>query len=291
MTGILRRPTSPALVAIVAAALVALLAGNVAAAVSHRAELRPAYGQDDLLTILIIGSDRGWPGRPGDELRGNADALHLLAVDTQTRRATIVDIPRDSFIGGTKVNAHLARGGPEAMVAQMSAYTGIDIDHYALTSFQGLRRMVTDMDGIEVDVQRRMTATGGPEVIEVGRQSLNPDQALGFSRDRMSMPRGDFDRTANQGQLLRSAHEEIIREHRNLVGLSRMAASFMRDTHTDIPRSQIIRLGVLATEIDPADVLQVPLAGGFGTTSAGASIVNLNPGDAFTRIAAGQVGP
>jgi polyisoprenyl-teichoic acid--peptidoglycan teichoic acid transferase len=291
MTRLLQRCSSPFAVTVVAALLVALLAGNVAAAVSHRAELRTSYAHDGILTILIIGSDIGWPGRPGNELRGNADGLHLLAVDTAERRATIVSIPRDSLIGGTKVNAHLARGGPEAMVSQMAAYTGIAIDHYALTSMHGLRRMVTDMDGIEIDVERRMTATGGPIVLEPGRQSLTPDQALGFTRDRKSMPRGDFDRTANQGKLLRAAHEEIRRDFNNLIGLSRLSASFIRDTHTDIPRSEVLRLGVLATQIEPEHILLAPLAGGLGTTSGGASIVNPNAGDAFERIKAGQVGP
>jgi polyisoprenyl-teichoic acid--peptidoglycan teichoic acid transferase len=288
----LSRLSSPAAALLVAAALVALLAGHVAAAVTHRAELKTPYASDGILTILLIGSDVGWPPRPGNELRGRADGLHLLAVDTQERRATIVNIPRDSLIGGNKVNAHLASGGPEAMVRQVAAYTGIDIDHWILTTFHGLRRMVEDMDGIEIEVERRMTATGQAGlVIEPGLQTLSPDQALGFSRDRKSQPGGDFDRTANQGKLMAAAHRELHRDRRDLVSLSRLAASAMRDTHTDIPRSEILRLGVLATQIDPADLLLVPLRGGFGTTAGGASIVHLDAGDAFERIKAGQVGP
>lgn len=290
MSAVGRDAPSPAAL-LLAVVLVALLAGNVAAAVSHRAELRPGYAAKDILTILVIGSDVGWPPRPGDELRGRADGLHLLAVDTAERRATIVDIPRDSLVGGRKVNAHLASGGPEAMVAQLESYTGLGIDHWALTTFQGLRRMVTDMDGLEVEVPRRMTATGSDVVLEPGPARLNPDEVLGFARDRKSQPGGDFGRTANQGTLLRAAHAQIRREHRNLVGLSRLTATFLRDTHSDIPPTEVIRLGVLATQIAPADVLQVPLAGGIGTTDRGASIVRLDPGDAFARIAAGQVGP
>lgn len=284
-----RRRTLAALVT--AIALVSVLAGAAAAAVAHRVEIRPGYAADDIVTILVIGSDVGWPPRPGDELRGRADGLHILAVDTQERRATIVDLPRDSLIGGTKVNAHLANGGPERLVTQMETYTGLEIDHWVLTTFQGLRRMTESLGGVEVEVERRMTETGGAGTIEAGRQRLTPEQALGFTRDRKSQPRGDFDRTRNQGRLLLAVHEQVRAERSDLVSLSRLAASFLRDTHTDIPRTDVIRLGVLATQIDPADVLQVSLSGGIGTGAGGASIVNLAPGDAFTRIAEGEVGP
>jgi polyisoprenyl-teichoic acid--peptidoglycan teichoic acid transferase len=284
-----RRVLATALVTLIA--LVAVLASAAAAAITHHTEIRPGFASDDLVTILVIGSDIGWPPRPGDELHGRADALHLLAVDTKAKKATIVDIPRDSLIGGTKVNAHLANGGPERLVETMAAYSGVGIDHWALTTFQGLRRMTEEMDGIEVTVEQRMTATGGAGTIEAGEQRLGPQQALGFARDRKSQPRGDFDRTRNQGLLLRAAHEQILREGADLASLSRLAASFIRDTHSSIPRMDVLRLAVLAAQIDPADILQVPLSGSIGTGAGGASIVHLAPGDAFERIAAGQVGP
>ncbi len=272
-------------------ALLGVLSSAAFAAVTYETSIRPGYASDDLLTILVIGSDTGWPPRPGDELRGRADALHLLAVDTREKRATIVDIPRDSLIGGTKVNAHLANGGPEALVAQMEAYTGVDIDHWALTTFQGLRRMTDELGGISINVERRMTETGGAGVIEAGEQVLGPQAALGFSRDRKSQPRGDFDRTRNQGRLILAAHQQIQGSSPDLITLSRLAASFIRDTHSDIPPFDVLRMAVLAAQIDPANVLQVPLSGSIGTGAGGASIVHLAPGDAFERIAAGQVGP
>lgn len=291
MTSVAHRLPSPTATLALALALVLLLAGNVAAAVTHRAELRIPYAQDDLLTILVIGSDVGWPPRPGDELRGRADAIHLLAVDTQARRATIVSMPRDSLIGGTKVNAHLASGGPERLVAQVQSYSGVEIDHWALTTFHGLRRMVTELDGVEIEVERSMTATGSDVTLQPGPQRLNPDEALGFTRDRKSQPRGDFDRTANQAKLLLAVQTQLREERSNLVDLARLGASFIRDTHTSIPRSEVVRLGVLATQIDPADVLLVPLSGSIGTGAGGASIVNLAPGDAFERIREGHTGP
>jgi polyisoprenyl-teichoic acid--peptidoglycan teichoic acid transferase len=288
-----RTRRAPLVALLVVGLLVGLLAGAVVAAVTvqHRADVRPAYGKDGILTILVIGSDVGWPTRPGDELRGNADALHLLAIDTAARRVTLLDFPRDALVGGRKVNGHLARGGPDLLVSQMEAFTGLPIDHWALTTFHGLERMTAELGGIGIVVERPMTNTGTHITIPAGPQVLGPHEALGFVRDRKSQPRGDFDRTRNQGLLLRSVHDQVRADRSDLVALTRLSASFVRDTHSSIPRAEVIRLALLAVQIDPDDVLQVPLGGSIGTGAGGASIVRLAPGDAFDRIRAGQVGP
>lgn len=275
----------------IACCLVALLAANVGALVQHRADLRPAYAKDGVLTILAIGSDVGWPERPGDELRGRADALQLVAIDTAARRATIVSFPRDSLVGGTKVNAHLSSGGPEQLVAQMEAFTGLTIDHWALTTFHGLRTLAGAMGGIEVEVERPMTSPEANANLQPGVQTLNLEDALAFTRDRKSQPRGDFDRTRNQGRLMVAAHRQMRTHQHDLPTVSRLAAAFMRHTHTSIPRTEIIPLGLLALQIPEEHVRHDALAGGFGTAGGGASIVHLNLGDSIERIRAGQIGP
>lgn len=290
MLGRVRLRTVEAVV-LTAALIVALLASNVAALTTYRADLRPTYGGEGLLTILVLGSDVGWPDRPGDESRGRADGLHLIAVDPGQRRATVVSLPRDSFIGGTKVNAHLATGGPEAMVAQMEAYTGIEIDYWALTSFLGLQSLVEAMGGVEIEVERRMSSPEAGANLHPGLQRLGGADALAFSRDRKSQPRGDFDRTRNQGRLLAAAHAQMRGQQRDLLTLTRLTAAFIRHTHTSIPREEVMPLALLAAEIPPEQVRLVPLDGGFGTTRGGASIVHLNTGGIFDRIREGQVGP
>jgi LCP family protein required for cell wall assembly len=278
-------------VVLTSALIVALLAGNVAAMTTYRADVRPTYGGEGLLTILVLGSDVGWPDRPGDETRGRADGLHLIAVDVGQRRATVVSVPRDALIGGRKVNAHLALGGPEAMVAQMEAYTGVDIAYWALTSFLGLQSLVEAMGGVEIEVERRMSSPEAGADLHPGQQRLGGHDALAFSRDRKSQPRGDFDRTRNQGRLIAAAHAQMQSQQRDLVTLTRLSSAFIRHTHTNIPREEVMPLALLAAEIPPDQVRLVPLAGGFGTTRGGASIVHLDTGGIFDRIREGHVGP
>lgn len=274
----------------VAVIVAALLTLGALAASSYRTVLRPAYARDDMLVVLVIGSDAGPPYRPGDPLRGRADAIHLVAVDVIERRASVVDIPRDSVIGGTKVNAHLATGGPDALVAQLELFTGLTIDHWMLTTFHGFEQLTSDIGGVDVMVDEPMHDSSSGSDFEPGREHVAGRSALAFARDRHSLSDGDFGRTRHQGDLLLAIHARLAHsrpEPRQLVDL---VATVGRTTVSDVPRHDLLALALLATEIRPDAVLHVPLTGRTAMVD-GESVVYVDPGDTFTRIAEGRIGP
>ena len=274
------------LVGPLAITLVLILGANVAlAARTLRANVRPAWANDKVLTILVIGSDAGLP-RPGDPRRGRSDAIHLIAVDTRKNRATVVDIPRDSYIGGTKVNAHLVFGGPDRLKSVMSNFVGFKIDYYALTSFRGLRLMTDSMGGIRIRLDQAIRDSASKANLGAGRQKLNGYEAVQFSRARKTVPGGDFGRTRHQGELLRAAHRQYRSRQSDLMTTTKLIASFARNTATDIPVSQMYRLASLAKSIKPKDIKQVSLS---GSTRSGSDI-NLFVGDAFSDIRRGRIG-
>jgi polyisoprenyl-teichoic acid--peptidoglycan teichoic acid transferase len=286
---VLSRRFAPVLTA---AIVVLLSAGVVTATVGHHAQVRPGFGKDGLLVILAIGSDEGPPHRPAvHPLRGRADGLHLIAVDTVGKRATIVNIPRDALVGGTKVNAHLALGGPERLVAMMESYTGIGIDYWAVMTFRSIENVVDGMGGVDIVIGRRINDRMSGADIQAGPQRLPGWQALAFTRARYTVPGGDFTRTRHQGDLMRAAHMQIRTRQSDLATLTELVALFSRNTITNIPTSQLLPLALLAVQIPPENVRQVALTGSFGTTGGGASIVRLQVGDTFERIRAGHAGP
>lgn len=276
---------------VLTAGLVLGMVGAAAAALAHQARIRPSFSHGDTLVILAIGSDVGPPHRPGNPLRGRADAIHLIAVDTAAKRATVVDIPRDSLVGGTKVNAHLQRGGPEALEGTLEGFTGVRIDYWALMTFRSIENVVDGLEGVTVEVPERMQDRASGADFPAGPQELAGHEALAFVRARKTLSGGDFARTRNQGTLLRAAHAKIRAEQAGLPELARLVGLFSRNTVTNIPASELLPLAFLATEIDPANVRQDALGGGTGTGAGGASVVHLQPGGAFERIRAGHVGP
>lgn len=269
--------------------LALLTAGAVASGV-HRTVIRPAYDRDGLLLVLVIGSDIGLPYRPGDPLRGRADAIHIVAVDPDERSATVVDIPRDSVIGGTKVNAHLATGGPDALVTELESFTDLTIDHWVLTTFRGFENLTDDLGGVEVVAEQPMHDVSSHSDFDPGRVRVKGASALAYARDRHSLPDGDFGRTRHQGDLLLAAQRRLAADKQSLPQLVKLMGSLARNTASDIPHTDLLPLALLAADIDPDAVEHIPLTGGTGTIG-GASVVHVEPGDTFTRIQDGHVGP
>ena len=256
----------------------------------HRTVIRPAYDRDGLLVVLVVGSDIGLPYRPGDPLRGRADAIHIVAVDPDQRSATVVDIPRDSVIGGTKVNAHLATGGPEALAAQLESFTGLTIDYWLLTTFRGFEKLTGDIGGVDVVVEQSMHDDAAKSDFEPGPVRMEGEDALAYARDRHSLIDGDFGRTRHQGDLLLAAHRRLAEDRAGLPDLVDLMGAVARNTVSNIPSPDLLPLALLAADVDPGNVEHVPLTGRLGTMGS-ASVVFVEPGDTFTRISNGHVGP
>lgn len=273
----------------VGVALAVLLLGALAVS-TYRTVVRPAYADDGMLVVLVVGSDVGPPYRPGDPLRGRADAIHLAAVDIGARRATVVDIPRDSVIGGTKVNAHLATGGPDALVSQLESFTGLTIDHWMLTTFSGFEQLTVALGGADVVVDEPMHDSSSGSDFEPGPAHVEGATALAFTRDRHSLSDGDFGRTRHQGELLLAIHRRAVGQRPGPGELVDLVATVGRTTVSDVPTHDLLPLALLALEIPPEAVDHVSLTGRTAMLG-GASVVHVEPGDAFARIAEGHVGP
>lgn len=270
--------------------VLALLTSGAAALGLRRTVIRPTYDRDGLLVVLVVGSDIGVPYRPGNPRRGLADALHIVAVDPDTRSVTVVDIPRDSVIGGTKVNNHLATGGPDALVSELELFTDLTIDYWILTTFRGFERLTVELGGVDVVVERPMHDRFSQSDFEPGPVRVRGKAALAYARDRHSLPDGDFGRTRHQGDLLLAAHRRVVEDKHSLPELVDVMGTLARYTVSNIPHTDLLPLVLLAADIDPDNVEHIPLTGTISTVG-GASVVYVEPGKTFTRIHNGHIGP
>jgi LCP family protein required for cell wall assembly len=203
----------------------------------------------------------------------------------------MVDIPRDSYIAGDQVNAHMAYGGPDRLRDVLEDYTGVAIDHFAVTTFQGLRAMVDAIGGVKVDIPSRMADPYSRAYFDPGLQRLTGQEALSFVRNRKSgVAGGDFGRTHNQGVLLRAAHAQLRKTNPSLGEMARFVAAFAQYTETDIPIPRLFKLATLAMAIKPSNVRQESLSGGIGSVG-GASVVYLSGTEVFADINNGRIGP
>lgn len=148
-------------------------------------------------TILLIGIDSTTDGlKQADSFNG--DSLMLVTFDPKTMNATMLSIPRDSYVPiacfkrkyENKIT-HASSRGTSCVINTIQDFLDVKIDYYVKINFLGLVELVDAVDGIDIDVpysfceqdsQRRF----GNHIIYVkkGYQTLNGEQALAFSRNR-----------------------------------------------------------------------------------------------------------
>ena len=251
-------------------------AGQERAFTIHKIDQAHFAGASGLTFMLAIGGD----GRAG--IGGNrGDALHLIGVNPKAGRATMLDIPRDTWVdipghGQQRINAALEFGGPELEARTVSALTGVPISFTIMTNFDGLIGMVDDLGGVDVDVPQKMNDSNSGAFFEQGRNHFDGHAALAFSRNR-HLGSGDLTRTQNQGVLIISALSKL-RANRGPTSVIRsLNVMLHRASANGVGPADLYRLGRLGLSIDPANVRNVVMPARLGQVGA-ASVVFVGAG-------------
>ncbi|CAA9324485.1 MAG: hypothetical protein AVDCRST_MAG36-423 [uncultured Nocardioidaceae bacterium] len=221
---------------------------------------------DDVVWVLALGSD----ARPGeDPLRSRADAVQLVGVDLSEGRGAVIGIPRDSWVplpglGHDRVNAGLERGGPQLMAETVADLVGIRPDYVLTTTFGGLKGLVRTLGGVTVDSRLAFTDDNMAGAVRVGRNSLDDEGALFFARARHYLPRSDFDRSANQQELLRGLLRGLRARTDEPGFVERAVVSAVGRLRTDLGPAELYRLAHAATQVDPDRVQGCVVRGTYG---------------------------
>jgi LCP family protein required for cell wall assembly len=242
---------------------------------AHGSSFVPALEGKRPLFILVMGSD----ARPGEPiLRERSDSIHIIGVNRERTKATILGFPRDSWVpipghGTTKINAAMQFGGPDLMVATIENLTGIHIDFWMLTSFDGIQRMVEGIKGLVVNVPYAMHDQYSHANFSAGKHRLKGWQVLAFARNRHDTPNGDFSRSYNQGILFLSALTQLRSQFRkDPAALFSWMTSAWRNMNTDLSPETLVDLAISATQVPADHVTNLVVPASTGTVGA-ASVV------------------
>nr|WP_231626969.1 LCP family protein [Streptomyces apocyni] len=203
------------------------LEGNITEDTGTAAELeryereRPAPASHDAQNILLIGSDTR-SGQGNSEYGRNrgqrSDTTILLHLAADRRSATAVSLPRDLMVdipscrraSGSRAperfgqfNSAFAVGGAACTIRTLEKLTDIRIDHHMIVDFQGFKKMVDAVDGVEVCLKRPIDDPDARLKLSAGKHKLNGEQALGYVRARKTLGDGsDTERMDRQQQFL-----------------------------------------------------------------------------------------
>ena len=178
--------------------------------------------------ILIMGSDsrEGSNSSYGNFEGARSDTTLLVHVYEGREAATVVSIPRDSFVelagckmlnGDTsspyksKFNAAFAIGGPICTVKTVEKLTNVRINNFVVVDFDAFKKVVDAIGGVEVCLTSPaydpiVPGRGGSGLdLPAGYSTISGEQALAFVRARGSLGDGsDLGRIERQQEFIAS---------------------------------------------------------------------------------------
>jgi len=228
---------------------------------------------NDTVTFLLLGSDK----RPG-QVYFRTDTIVIAVIRPKTGQVALISVPRDLYvyiptIGMDRINAAYEYGemknypgGGFALLKDTLTYNlGLSIDHLAIVDFDGFRRIVDTLGGIDVPVFCSFTDwhlidpsydpenennwslyTVGPGVVH-----MDGDLALWYARSRKSS--SDFDRGRRSQEVLRALYTRALQTG-SISKIPQLYNDFSSSIITDLTLTNLLQLAPLALHLNNADI-------------------------------------
>ncbi len=218
------------------------------------------WSETEPFSVVVIGVDT----RANDV--GRADTIIVVTVDPVKKAAMLVSIPRDvmALVPGyesRRINELFSIGGAELVMASAETLLGVPIDFYITIDFEGFRRIIDQLGGIEIDVKYDINDyrfpnaddTGfDPFVIKSGVHYMGGETLLRYVRTRFDDRRGDFGRIDRQQQVLVALKTQLL-TFQNLVKVPFLLDDFAGIIDTNFPvftsPQRVLDLARLGAEI------------------------------------------
>lgn len=259
-------------------------------------------GNDDRSTATDAELKKLGTTRDGGSL--NTDTMMVLHVPADGRKATVIAIPRDSYVaipghGMNKINSAYASGyndghgnkntASRLAVQTVQNLTGLKIDHFVQVDLIGFYRISNAIEGVKVNMCAPVKEANSGIDLPRGVSTIQGTQALAFVRQRYGFPDGlgDLDRIRRQQYFLSAAFRKIssggtlLNPFKLQKLLKAVSSSLTMDDNLNplqlAEQMQNLTAGNLSFTTVPTD--------GFANEDVG-SVVVVHPAQVRSRIAA-----
>ena len=229
--------------------------------------------------MLLVGSD----ARPGDT-SFNTDTMIVVSVEPSTSEVAMFQVPRDMADVPVPANARSVWGsvyrgkinswftqnrnrtdlwpgktqnarGFAALKALLGELYGLDIRNYVLVNFDGFKKVVNALGGVNINVQIPVAESQYPQpggaltriYIPAGPQHMTGGDALIYARSRHRAVGGDFDRGRRQQRVLLSLREQMNAQA-IIANLPALVSALKDSVKTDITTKDLPKLLVARRE-------------------------------------------
>lgn len=199
------------------------------------------------LQVLILGVSE-------DISTPLTDTIMVASYNPATQKATLLSIPRDTFVGTSrlradsydKINAIYQKEGAEGTLEKVNTLTGLNLKHYVVISNNALVELVDEIGGVEFDVPIDMYYTSRKQGLYInlkkGKQKLNGEQAEGLVRFRKSNSNttypaeygnDDFGRMRTQRDFIKAVAKQTL-QAKNITKIGDLIDIVKRNVKTNI---------------------------------------------------------
>ena len=194
--------------------------------VSSNNEVWPAPNHGRV-TVLLLGVDaRGTLHDPGL----NTDVMTLVTIDPISKTAALLSIPRDLYVPlpdadfQNRINAayawgelkQLPGGGPAYAERTVTYNLGVPIQRYAIIDFNGFKKIVDAVGGVDIDVPHEIideaypTPDYGAEVLKIPAGHIHMDGDLALKYVRTRHQDSDLGRLQRQQQVMLAIRDKAL---------------------------------------------------------------------------------
>ena len=222
--------------------------------------IQTAMGQDEQkleelepINVLILGISQ-------DISAKLTDTIIVASYNPKTQKASLISIPRDTFVGNDKkkatsydkINA-LYQSSPEKTLDAVNKITGLNIIYYVVVSNNALVELVDTIGGVEFDVPIDMNYDDSSQDLYIhlkkGFQKLNGEQAEWLVRFRKnnngtsyptSYGDNDLGRMKTQREFLKEVAKQTLKL-KNITKLGEFADILKRNITTNISNWSMLK--------------------------------------------------
>lgn len=180
--------------------------------------------EEGRINILLLGA--AGEGNPGKNL---TDTIMVMSINTKTKKVALLSLPRDLYVNVpgssyyTKINSVYQYGinnnqGAEPIKKVAEEVTGLEIQYFLILDFEGFKKIIDDLEGINVFVEKDIYDSRYPgpnysyETFEIkkGLHAMDGDTALKYVRERHADSEGDFGRAKRQQQTIQATKNKMF---------------------------------------------------------------------------------
>ncbi|QRG68124.1 LCP family protein [Brevibacillus choshinensis] len=241
----------------------------------------PQWDGKDRVNILLMGVDRR--GMKNNGLP-RSDSMMLVSIDPVSKRYDLFSILRDTYVdipgnGSSRINSAIVDGGPELAMKTVSQFTGLPVDRYVITDFEGFKALIDSVGGVELDVEKNMyyhdpTDKGVYDInLKKGVQQLDGNKALQYVRFRHDAT-SDYTRTERQRKLLAAVADQM-KKGTTLIQLPSILKEVTPYIQTNIGTMDMLKLSSLGLNLNTQSPgkYQLPPMGMFRESHRAGSVL------------------